>query len=77
MLRPILRRVITGKQALRRNYAAAAQEAVKEPDQEKNEKKSVNAGETNSFVMSVFKGQLKTEQVFPYPDVLTPMKNPH
>ncbi|GIY36352.1 very long-chain specific acyl-CoA dehydrogenase, mitochondrial [Caerostris darwini] len=72
MLRPILRRVITGKQALRRNYAAAAQEAVKEPDQEKNEKKSINAGETNSFVMSVFKGQLKTEQVFPYPDVLTP-----
>ncbi|KAF8770359.1 Very long-chain specific acyl-CoA like protein [Argiope bruennichi] len=72
MLRPIFRRVITGKQALIRSYAAAAQEAVKEPEQEKSERKSdKNARETSSFVMSMFKGQVKTEQIFPYPDVLS------
>ncbi|GBM37425.1 hypothetical protein AVEN_221566-1 [Araneus ventricosus] len=69
MLRPIFRRVLTGKRALIRNYAAAAQEAIKEPEQEKSEKKTdKNVRETSSFVMSMFKGQVKTEQIFPYPD---------
>ncbi|GFY75990.1 very long-chain specific acyl-CoA dehydrogenase, mitochondrial [Trichonephila inaurata madagascariensis] len=73
MLRPIVRRVLSRKPTVFRNYAAAAQEAVKEPDHDKGEKKiDKNVRETNSFVMSIFKNQLKTEQIFPYPDVLTP-----
>uniref|UniRef100_A0A2L2Y0C1 Very long-chain specific acyl-CoA dehydrogenase, mitochondrial n=1 Tax=Parasteatoda tepidariorum TaxID=114398 RepID=A0A2L2Y0C1_PARTP len=68
MLRVISRRILARKTTNVRLYAASAQAAVKEPEQAKNEKPS---RESNSFVMGVFNGQIKTDQVFPYPDVLS------
>ncbi|RWS12073.1 very long-chain specific acyl-CoA dehydrogenase-like protein [Dinothrombium tinctorium] len=48
--------------------ATAQNPAVNKSNERKREMK---AQETNSFVMNLFSGTLKTEQVFPYPNVLT------
>uniref|UniRef100_T1K9T1 Very long-chain specific acyl-CoA dehydrogenase, mitochondrial n=1 Tax=Tetranychus urticae TaxID=32264 RepID=T1K9T1_TETUR len=40
-------------------------------EQKKEEVKKERPPETNSFIMSMFSGQAKVNQVFPYPDVLT------
>lgn len=73
MLRSTFCRFISARGAVIRGYASAAQAVAKDPEISKQEKKlDKSAPETNSFVMSMFKGQMKTEQIFPYPDVLSP-----
>lgn len=55
----------------RRAFASSAQPLAKSSKEMREDKKmEKTAPETSSFVMSMFKGQLKTEQVFPFPDVL-------
>ncbi|KAG8184641.1 hypothetical protein JTE90_022689 [Oedothorax gibbosus] len=70
MLRPIVRQILSPKSHIIRSYAAAAQQAVKDTEYEKADKKP-DKNETSSFVMSMFKGKLKTDQTFPYPEVLS------
>lgn len=71
MLRLTYSRLISGRASIIRQYATAAQTALKDTEDVKSQKKhDKSAPETNSFVMSMFKGQMKTEQIFPYPDVL-------
>lgn len=48
---------------------ATAAPAAKEQGQGKTQKSAPK--ETNSLVMNMFNGHIKTEQVFPYPEVLT------
>lgn len=72
MLRPAFNRLLSAKGAVIRLYASAAQTVAKDSENVKSEKKQdKTAPETNSFVMSMFKGKVKTDQIFPYPDVLT------
>ena len=52
--------------------SAAAQAKVKENAEQKPKvKKQEKAVESTSFAMNLFRGQLKLEEVFPYPNVLT------
>ncbi|XP_067138538.1 very long-chain specific acyl-CoA dehydrogenase, mitochondrial [Centruroides vittatus] len=50
-----------------RLLSTAAQPAINEEQKHETQKKQ----ETNSFVMNIFKGQFKGEQIFPYPHVLS------
>lgn len=69
MLRVACKRLLLIRGSVIRRYASAAAAAVNEPEVVKKQDKTVP--ETNSFVMSMFKGQLKVDQIFPYPNVLT------
>ncbi|XP_053423543.1 very long-chain specific acyl-CoA dehydrogenase, mitochondrial [Nycticebus coucang] len=53
----------------RRSFASGAAQAVRDKSDSLSEEKPANA-ESKSFAVGMFKGQLITDQVFPYPAVL-------
>ncbi|XP_053205999.1 very long-chain specific acyl-CoA dehydrogenase, mitochondrial-like [Panonychus citri] len=59
------------RSSLQRLVATQAQRMEERREELEKEKEKEKPPETNSFVTSMFSGQFKVNQVFPYPDVLT------
>ncbi|RUS76840.1 hypothetical protein EGW08_015396 [Elysia chlorotica] len=70
------RLLISGREAQVRFLAASASAQPKEQDgkkasQQKKEAES-NKGDSKSFGLNLFRGQISSDQVFPFPEVLSP-----